>query len=329
MENDSEKSPNLLSLSIDGLFKEAQDAVEKRDEARLNDIEKSVKRFLCRKITRHQLEEFDQFNKHMVNFLTWFEWGGEPKWDKAVPIANKWKTILELSQLISRTGSSRKAYQELKRSSYGERLVARLYDKGFMRPIEIQEYLKMGTIQQVSKLLSGYEKNGIIVREIVGKNVWVSLGVQGMRVYNEYIEPRLTNMSLLTIVAFKMYDRNDSQKAKEILEAEREKNPKNPLVLCLLGLINLEEGNLYEAGMLISESAQTIFDKINIFLFFFVLEKMERLDLLKNGIWKMNTQKDEISNQIRPSLRFLGMLNEYMGDTSRANQYYEYSTKEA
>lgn len=328
MENDSEKSPNLLSLSIDGLFKEAQNAVKKRDEARLNDIEKLVKRFFCQKITRHQLEKFDLFNKHMVNFLTWFEWGGEPKWEKAVPIANKWKTILELSQFISRTGSPRKAYQELKRSSYGERLVALLYDRNFMRPSEIQESLKIGTIQQVSKYLSGYEKSGIIVREIVGKNVWVSLGVQGMRVYNEYIEPRLTNMRLLTIVAFKMYDRNDSQKAIEMLEREKEKTPKNPLVLCLLGLIKLEEGNLPEAGKLIAEAAQTIFEKINIFLFFFVLEKMERLDLLKNGIWKMNTQKDEISEQIRPSLRFLGMLNEYMGKNSRAKQYYEYSKKE-
>jgi predicted DNA-binding transcriptional regulator len=216
MKNEVEGGVNILSLSIDGLFKEAKHAVEKKNEARLSDIEKLVKRFFCHKISRHQLEEFDQFNKQMVNFLTWFEWGGEPKWDKAVSIANKWKTILELSQLISRTGSPRKAYQELKKSSYGERLVALLYEKKFMRPSEIQEYLKIGTIQQVSKLLSGYEKNGIIVREIVGKNVWVSLGVQGIAVYNEYIEPRLPNMSHLNSEAFKIYDRRDSQKAKEL-----------------------------------------------------------------------------------------------------------------
>jgi predicted DNA-binding transcriptional regulator len=187
MKKEEEKRVNVLSLPIDGLFKEAQNAVEKRDETRLGDVEKSVKRFFCKKIASHQLEEFDYFNKHMVNFLTWVEWGGEVKWDKAEPIVNKLKTILELSQLISRTGSPRKAYQELKKSSYGERLVALLYEKSFMRPSEIQEYLKIGTIQQVSKLLSGYEKNGVIVREIVGKNVWVSLGVQGVAVYNEYM----------------------------------------------------------------------------------------------------------------------------------------------
>jgi hypothetical protein len=331
MANEEKNGVNLLSFSVEGLFKEAKNAVIERDEGKLDHIEKLVKRFFCKKIARYQLEEFDQFNKHMVNFLVWFEWGGIPQWDKekVKDIVNKWKTILELSQLISRSESPRKALLELKRSPlYGERLVAMLYEKSFMRPKEIQKALKIRTIQQVSKLLSGHEKSGIIVREIVGKNVGVSLGVQGMRVYNEYIEPRLTNMSHLTIEAFKIYEKEDFQKAKEILELEKEKNPKNPLVLCLLGLINLEEGNLYEAGMLFTEAAQAVFDKISIFLFFYILEKMKRLDLLRNGIWMMNTQKDEISKQIRPSLRILGLLNEYIGETSRANQYYECSTKE-
>jgi hypothetical protein len=328
MKNEVERGVNLLSLSIDGLFKEAQNAVAERDEVRLNNIEKLVKRYFCKKIASHQLEEFDQFNKHMVKFLTWFEWGGEPKWDKAVPIVNKWKTIMELSQLLSRSGSYLKAYQELNRSSYGERLMALLYEKGFMRPKEIQNSLKIRTIQQVSKLLSVSEKSGLIVRDIVGKNVWVSLGVQGMRVYDKYIEPKLSDMSHLTTGAFRIYEEKDFQRAKEILEFRREKNPKNPLVLCLLGLINLEEGNIYEAGMLFTEAAQAAFDKISMFLFFYILEKMKRLDLLRNGIWMMNTQKDEISEQIRPSLRILGLLNEYIGETSRANQYYEYSKKE-
>ena len=185
MKNEKEGVVNLLNLSIEEVFKEAENAVDKRDELRLIDIEKRVKRFFCKKIASHQLEEFGQFNKHMVNFLTWFEWGGEPKWDKAVPLVNKWKTILELSQLIFRSESPLKAYRELKKSSYGERLVTLLYEKKFMKPGEIQKHLNMGKIQQVSNLLSQYEHIGIIVKEFVGKNVWVSLGVQGMRVYDK------------------------------------------------------------------------------------------------------------------------------------------------
>jgi hypothetical protein len=152
--------------------------------------------------------------------------------------------------------------------------------------------------------------------------------VQGTRVYNEYIEPRLSNISHSTIEAFKIYEVENSTKAKEILESEKEKNPKNPVVLCLLGLINLQEGELPEAGRLIAEAAQTIFDKMNIFLFFFILEKMKRLDLLKNGIYEMNYQEDKISAEIRPSLHFLGLFNEYIGEITRANEYYECSKKE-
>ncbi len=331
MANDEKNGVNLLSLSVEGLLKEAENAVIERDEGKLDDIEKLVKRFFCKKVVSHKLEEFDQFNKHMVNFLAWFEWGGEVKWDKkeTIVIVNKWKTILELSQLISRSESPLKAYRELKKSSYGERLVTLLYEKKFMKPGEIQNHLNMGTIQQVSNLLSQYEHIGIIVKEFVGKNVWVSLGVQGMGVYNEFIEPKLSNMNHLTMMAFRIYyEENNFQRAKEMLEFEKEKDPKNPMVLCLLGLINLEEVNLYEAGMLFTEAAKATFDKMSIFLFYFILEKMKRLDLLKDGIWKINTQRDEISEQIRPSLRFLGMLKEYNGDTSRAKQYYEYSTKE-
>lgn len=321
MANEEKRGVNLLSLSIDELLNEAENAVNKKDEGKLYDIEKLVKRFFCKKVVSHQLEAFDQFNKHMVNFLVWFEWGGESKWDKeeTKDIVKKWKIILELSQLISRSESPQKAYKELKRSKYGMKLVEMLYDKSFIRPSEIQGALELGTIQQVSNLLSRYEKNGIIVRENVGKNVWVSLGVQGMRVYREYIEPRLNNMSPLTTAAFKIYE-EDSKKAKEKLEIEKEKDPENPLVLCLLGLINLEDGKLNEAGILLAEAAQKTFAQINIFLFILHLEKIKKLEPFMKGIQTMNTQKDEITKQIKPTLSFLSMFNYYIGNTSRAKE---------
>ncbi|UCH93894.1 MAG: hypothetical protein JSV88_27005 [Candidatus Aminicenantes bacterium] len=323
MQNKQDGSARLLRLALDDLFAEASKAVDERDFEKFKDIEVLVIRFYCKKIARHQLEELGKFNKLMVNFLASFEWGGKPKWKKAVPIVDKFKTILELSQLISETESPQKAYKELKKKSYGMALVSLLYQKKMMRPGEIRKALHIRSIQQVSNLLSDFEKFGIIVREGDGKNVWISLGMQGLSVYKEHIEPAHSQIGQLTIDVLKAYDEKDFEKAKGKLKEALKKDPQNPFLICLLGLIALEKEDLKEAGELLAKAVRLGFgvDERETFLLFYILEKEKRLESLKKGIFAVNWQNDKISAEIKASLQILVLLCMYRGDTDRARDY--------
>lgn len=311
----------FLKLSLAELFNQAYTAVENQRIDILMDIDTLLKRHFCKKTAGCLCDEMDDFNKHMVNFISWFEWAGEPKWEKAVKIVDKWKTILELSQLIAQTDSPLKAYKEIKKSNYGERLVRLLYEKKLLKPMEIKAELKINAIQQVSNMLSAYDKLGVIVREVDGKNVWVSLGVQGMAVYKEYIEPPLSSMSTLIFEALREYENNNLEKSIQILRELKQEEPFNPFAVLLLGIVTLENGQLEEAGKLIYEAVMLGIDKGRAFLIFYILERMKRLESLKNELFSLNLQKDEISKQIQHSLHLLALLMEYLGDKTRASEY--------
>ncbi len=323
-ETELEGSAALLVLSIDELFKEAYKTVEAEDLGKLSDIEILVKRYFCKKIAQFKIEELNRYNKLMVNFLAWFEWGGQPRWEKAIPIIDKLKTILELSQLIYDTESPQKAYKELKKSSYGFPLVELLYEKKMMRPGEIRKALEIKTMQQVSNLLSSFEKAGIVIREVDGKNVWVTLGMPGMSVYKEYLKPGTPYMRKI-IEVLRNYDKSNFEKAEETLRQLKEKEPGNPFVICLSGIIAMEKGDLAEAGKLLTRAVKLGIDQLDkrrTFYFFYILELMKRLDHLKDLLFELNTCRDEISKEIKPTLRLLGLLYEYSGNTSRAREYY-------
>ncbi|MGD2091810.1 MAG: hypothetical protein PVH61_36895 [Candidatus Aminicenantes bacterium] len=311
----------FLKLSVAELFSEAYTAVESRNIDKLRDIDILLKRDFCKKTTGCLRDKLDDFNKHMVNFISWFEWGGVPKWEKAAEIVGKWKTILELSQLIAQTESPLKAFKEIKKSSYGEKLVRLLYEKKIMKPMEIKVELKINAIQQVSNMLSAYEKLGVIVREVDGKNVWVSLGIQGMAVYKEYIKPPLSSMSTRIIQALREYESKNLGKAIQILREVKQEEPNNPFAVCLLGIVTLDNGDLEEAGKLIYQSVKLGIDKEWAFLVFYILEQMKRLESLKNDLFNLNWQKDEISRQVQPSLHLLALLMEYKLNKPRAKEY--------
>jgi DNA-binding MarR family transcriptional regulator len=324
MKNEEKSVAHLLSLSIDDLFKETYKAVETRNIDQLKDIDLLIMRYFGKNASRLQLEDLSYFNKLMVNFLAWFEWGGKSQWDEAVAIVKQWETILKISQILSQSESPDIAYKALKKSKkYGERLVTMLFKNKLMTPVEIKKALDINKIQQVSSLLSRFEKAGIIVREVDGKNVWVSLGKQGMAVYNEYIASGSTSLSQSLIDALREYDKGTLEKAKEKLKRAREEEPNNPFVVCLLGIVTLENGELLEAGKLLAEAVKLGIDKGREFLFFlfFLFEQMEKLESIRSAIFKLNFQKDEISKKNRAPLHLLSLLTEYSGDTSRAREY--------
>lgn len=320
--NESEKTANiLLKMPIDKLFNEAQNAVEEKDIDRLHNIDLLVKRYFSKQIVRHQFEKLALFNKLLVDFLSWFEWGGEIKWDEAEPIVNKWKTILELSQLISLSESTQKAYKEIIKTANGEMIVALLHEKKMMKPADIKEILELKSIEGLSRELYTLENIGIIVREVEGKELQVSLTPIGIEVYSDYIKPT-TKISQLLNMALKDIEKGELQKAKKTLLRAKKIDPDNPFVFFLLGIIALEKKDLLEAGKLFVKAVQIGLEKEKIFLYFFNLEKMGKLDFLKNRIWELNTQRDEISMKVKPSLRILGLLHEYLGDSARAKEYY-------
>jgi tetratricopeptide (TPR) repeat protein len=321
-ENGMASGNKLLDLPIDDLFKETKNAVQKKDHLELKDIDVLVTRFFCKKVVRQKYDELIDYNKLMVNFLSWFEWGGKKKWEEAGEIVKKWQTILELSQLITQAESPQKAYRELKKSSRGEELVELLMERKLLKPSEIQRALEIKSKQQVSKMLSRFENAGIIVREVDGKNVWVSLGIQGTAVYKEYIEPRKLDMMQLIFETLYLYENNELDKAKEELQRVMKREPRNSLVICLLGIVTLEEGNLFEAGKLFSRAVKIGLNKKSTFLVFSILKEKRRLKHLMDEMWAMNLQGDQISEEIKPALYLYGMVNEYMGNKSRANEYY-------
>jgi tetratricopeptide (TPR) repeat protein len=320
--NDSKKTANiLLGMSIDKLLnEEARNAVEDEDINRLHNIDLLVKRYFSKTIVRHQFEKLARFNKLLVDFLAWFEWGGEIKWKEGAPIVNKWKTILELSQLISLSESTQKAYQEIIKTANGEMIVALLHEKKMMKPAEIKENLELKSIEGLSSELSILENIGIIVREVEGKELQVYLTPLGIEVYSDYIKPK-TKISQLLSMALKEIETSELQKAKKTLLRAKKIEPDNPFAFFLLGIIALEEEDLSKAGDYLVQAVKFGLDKEKTFLYFSNLEKMKKLDLLKNRIWELNTQMDEISMKVRPTLRILGLLNEYLGDSSNATVF--------
>ena len=311
----------VLKLPIDKLLKSAYEAVTDKNIHVLKDIDLLVKRYFCKKIAQFEVEELTRFNKLLVNFLAWFEWGGKPRWKKAVSIINRWETILEISQLIFQTESPQRASMLIK-EEYGRMIVKLLYDKESMRPFDIKEALKTISIQKLSVILSKFEKAGIITRIVEGKNVWVSLARLGFKVYKEYIKPYTENITRLINSALKELDKKEFGKAQEKLLTVKEIEPDNPFAVCLLGIIALEKGELSEAGKQFSEAAKLGLDKEKTFLVFYILEQNKKLNFLINGIYKINFQNDRISKEVKPSLYFLGLLYEYLGNESRANECY-------
>jgi len=327
-EKDSPGSLDLLLLGFDDLVKEAQHAVESKNIDRLHDIGMIVERHFCKKIANHDLEALGELDKCLVNFLAWFEWGGEIKWQEADAIATRWKTILELSQKILQTESPLKAYKEMRKSEkYGQLIISLIHERKAMKPGEIREALNIRSIQQVSKLLSDFEKAGLIVRETDGKNVWVYLGKQGISVYREYISPHEISAELGVVVAeaLEKFKNNDFASAKDKLQKISKESPDNPLVVCLLGIIAIEENKLKEAGDILLKAVHMGLDRIRAFMFFYLLKEIGKLDEIKNGIETINFQNDKISRQVRPTMRLLGLLAEYQGKPDRAREYHRLS----
>jgi hypothetical protein len=93
-------------------------------------------------------------------------------------------------------------------------------------------------------------------------------------------------------------------------------------VTCLLGIINLEKGNLHEAGKLFARTIKIGIKKENAFDFFDVLKTMHRFQPFVENMYKMNFQNDKIIKEIKPALSLYGMVYEYMGNKSRASEYY-------
>jgi DNA-binding MarR family transcriptional regulator/succinate dehydrogenase flavin-adding protein (antitoxin of CptAB toxin-antitoxin module) len=320
---ESELKTNLLSLSIEDWDGEARKAVKSRNIKALRNMDFLFVRFFCKNVAKQNFEELSKYNKLMVNFLSWFEWGGKKEWDKAADLVDKWKILLELSKNIVETESPLKAFKELKKSIYGEKLVELLYEKKILKPSEIKEELGIKSMQQVSTLLSKLERSGIIIREIDGKNVWVSLGIQGIAVYQEYLEPQKNEIILLIIKVMQMYKNNELDKSEKELLSLMKKVPRNSLVTCILGTINLEKGNLYEAGRLFTRTMKIGIKKENAFDFFDVLKSIHRFQPFVDNMYKMNLQKDKIIKEIKPALSLYGMAHEYMGNKSRANDCYQ------
>ncbi|MGE5342015.1 MAG: hypothetical protein ACM3SY_11110 [Candidatus Omnitrophota bacterium] len=319
-------SAALLGLSIDDLFNEIYKAVEEKDAVKLGDIDVLLKRHFCKKIAQFQIEELEHYNKLLVHFLIWFNWGGVPKWDQAVPVVNKLDTILELSQLIAETESPQKAYKELKKSSYGVPLVKILFDNKMMKPGEIREALHIKTMQQVSNLLNTFEKAGIVVREIDGKNVWVSLGMPGMAIYREYLKPEIDFNSQIT-KALRSLNSNNIEESKKTIQQLIKEEPDNPLLIYLLGIITLnEEEKLLEAGKLLAKAVLLGLDAYKgllIGIFAILQNNDEKLDFLKNRLIELNFygDKDKIADEINPTLQILAWLYAYLGNTARAKEY--------
>jgi len=316
VENKSDGSAALLVLSIDELFKEARKVVESEDIGKLSDIGTLLTQHFCKKIAQFRIEELSQYNECMVKFLAWFAWGGEPKWEEAVPIIEKWNTILEISQEIFETKSLKKAYGKLKEIPRGEILISSLSEKKIMKTEDIKDILKINTKSEALKVLSSLENAGIIVREGEGKNVWFSLGMLGMIVYREFIRSDKADM-IQIIGALRDLSKEELEKAKEKLLIAGEKEP---IALCLLGIIALESDQIEEAGMRFTRASELGIDKGKIFLIFYILEIMGRLERLKDGLQKINFQKDETSKEVKSTLRILGWIYEYWKDISRANE---------
>lgn len=321
-DNIETSSDNLLGLSFKKLMGRARDAVSSHNIGNLEDIDILVKRDFCQNVTSLRYDTLEDHSSHLVNFLSWFEWGGQDKWDKAAPMTSKWETILELSQLILESKSPHRAYMELKKSKYGEEFVDLLHERKLMKPGEIKEELGIKSHQQVSNILSKFEKAGIIIREVDGKNVWVSLGLQGLAIYRDYLKKyRLKRIGPLMIDALRLYKSNQLDTAHEIVAQAVEEDPQNTFALCLLGTFALERNELKTAGEYFTKAINQGLDEDQSFLFFYILEQRERLKKLNDGIIEMNLQEDKISQQVKPSLKVLGFLSDYRGDRSRAKEY--------
>jgi len=182
---------NLLKLQVQELLSHAQNSIENKDLEALQHIDLLVKRYFCKSIVRNEFEKLETFSKHMVKLFSWFNRGSKAKWEEGVPIIRKWDTIFELNELILGSKSPQQAYKEMQKSYYGEKLIKLLIEHKMLKPSEIAEKLGIKK-QQVSALLGRFEKVGLIIREVHGKNVWVSLGSEGIRVYKKFIEPKYT-----------------------------------------------------------------------------------------------------------------------------------------
>jgi hypothetical protein len=328
--NESEKTTNiLLGMPIDKLLnEEARNVVEKKDIKRFKNIDSLVKRYFSKQIVRCMFGKLAQFNKLLAEFLAWFEWGGEVvKWEEVELIVKGWETIMDLNRFILDSEITPKAHQEIIKTANGENIVDLLHKEKKIKAAEIYDALKLDPTIELSGELYTLENIGIIAMEFEGKELILSLTKLGEEVYLDYIKPK-TEISQLLSTAFNELEKSELQKAEKTLLRAIETDPDNPFSFFLLGIVSLEKGDLSKAGDLLVKAVKSGMDKEKTFLYFSNLEKMRKLDFLKDSLFVLNTQSDEISAKIRPSLRILGMLNEYIGKTSRANQLYEYSKKE-
>jgi len=330
-EKDEYSSLNLLLLGFDDLMIEAKNAIKLRNIDRLHDINLLIERHFCKKIANHELEALNDLNEHLVHFLAWFEWGGKPKWQEAEPIATRWKTILELIQQILQSESPLKAYNVIKNTrQYGRILISLIYNRKVMTNVEILNALGINNFPEDSDLLSNFENAGVIISETDGENTWISLGKQGLAFYHKDISPFEISQEVGkdVIAALKEFENGRFPIAHEKLNELAIKSPGNPFVLCLQGLIAIKEGDLDKAGRCWVNMFYLDPDRIRVFMFFYLLDKIGALDEFKKGIKTINLQKDNISRQVQPTMRLLGLLAEYEGKPDRARDYHRLSYSE-
>jgi len=330
-EKDDSSSLGFLILGVNDLLKKAKHAIESKNIDRLHDIGIIVERYFCKKIANHDLDALCYLNDYLVDFLAWFEWGGNPRWSEAEAIATRWKTILELTQQILQTESPLKAYNVMKSAKqYGKLLISLIYNRKVMTHDEILNALGISNFPEDFNLFTEFENAGIIITETDGEKTWISLGKQGVAVYHKDIAPFEISpeVGMDVITALKEIEKKRFTVAHEKLKELAIKSPGNPFVLCLQGLLAIKKGDLDNAGRYWIDMFYLEPDRIRVFMFFYLLDKIGELDEFKRGIKTINLQKDYISRQVQPTMRLLGLLAEYEGKPDRARDYHQLSYSE-
>jgi DNA-binding MarR family transcriptional regulator len=313
---------NLVKCSLEDLVQLAKESIINKNSDRLKDIDRELTRFYCMGSVRNDYRGLEDFSKHIVGFVGWFHWGGICRWAEVETLVYRWQVMAELAHDLTRGVSPQKALVELKKSGYGTKLVEIIYKKKVMQPKEIMEALEINSLQQVSRLLARYEKEGIVSRETYGKNVFVSLAPQGIAVYKDYIQHQELNLITVISQLLKIFKKGEYDVIQKRLAEILKDSPNSSIIICFKGIVKLQQNKLSEGVKLIHKAIKLGLDIKEASELFSLLDLIDYLEVVKEKLYEMNMQKDKIVKNNSKAVRLLAMCNEYQGNRAKAIEIY-------